>query len=44
MILFFKELISVLENLRPGFRKNHVFVLDNATWHKGGKIMKFFED
>ena len=44
MILFFTELIRILEDLRPGFRKNHVFLLDNASWHKSNKIMKFFED
>ena len=44
MILFFTELIRRLDDLRPGFRKNHVFLLDNASWHKANKIMKFFED
>ena len=44
MILFFIELIKTLENLRPGFRKDHVFVLDNASWHKSNKVLKFFKE
>ena len=44
MILFFTELIKNLENLRPSFRKDHIFLLDNASWHRSTKIMKFFED
>ena len=44
MILFFTELIRTLEKLRPGFKKDHVFVLDNASWHRSNKIMQFFKD
>ena len=44
MLLFFSELIRNLDNLRPGWRKDHVLLLDNASYHRSNKILKFFED
>ena len=44
MKLFFSELIRKLDVLRPGWKKNHVLLLDNASWHRSKKVQKYFED
>ena len=44
MILFFSELIRTLDGLRPGWKKNHILLLDGASYHRSKTILKFFED
>ena len=44
MMLFFKHLILKLDGLRQGWRRSHIILLDNATYHKSSKMLKFFED
>ena len=43
-MLFFKHLIEMLDQHRAGWRGNHVLLMDNATYHKSAKMLKFFED
>ena len=33
MGLFFKELASALDKMRPKWRNNHIVVIDNAPYH-----------
>ena len=44
MVLFFSELIRILDEQRPGFRKDHIFLIDNASYHRSNELMKFFKD
>ena len=43
LILFFQQLVIKLNELRPGWRKNHIFQLDNASYHKSESIIEYFE-
>ena len=44
MMVFFSELIRTLDKLRPGWRKNHVLLMDNASYHRSSQLLKFFKD
>ena len=44
MELFFSELIRTLDDLRPGWKKTHVLLIDGASYHRSKKILKFFEN
>ena len=44
MELFFSELIRTLDELRPGWKKDHILLLDGASYHRSKKILKFFEN
>jgi len=44
MMLFFKHLIMKLDAERPHWRRTHYLMLDNATYHKSTKMLKFFKD
>ena len=44
MLLFFKHLLLMLDDVRPGWRTSHVIMLDNATYHKSPTMLKFFEE
>ena len=44
MILFFKHLIQTLDQKSPKWRSSYYWLLDNASWHKSTKVLKFLED
>ena len=44
MELFFSELIRSLDALRPGWKRNHILVIDGASYHRSKKILTFFEN
>ena len=44
MEIFFHELLNTLDRLRPKWRKDHIFLLDNATYHKSKKMLAFFKE
>ena len=44
MELFFSELIRTLDELRPGWKKSHVLLLDGASYHRSKTILNFFRD
>ena len=44
MKLYFSELIRTLDHLRPGWKKNHILLLDGASYHRSKTIMKFYEE
>ena len=44
MIMFFSELIRTLDEQRPRWKKDHILLLDNASYHRSKKVMKFFKD
>ena len=44
MELFFSELIRKLDDLRPGWKKDHILLLDGASYHQSKHILKFFEN
>ena len=44
MILFFKHLIQKLDHERKNWRSQYFWVLDNASWHKSSKVLRFLEE
>ena len=44
MQIFFGELLKILERLRPKFKDDHIFLLDNASYHKSKKMLTFFKE
>ena len=44
MVLFFSHLILSLDKERPGWRRTHYWLLDNAPYHRSTKVLQFLED
>ena len=44
MEVFFIHLVQVLDQQRPGWRKNHVIMMDNAPYHKSNDTLRLLEN
>ena len=44
MMVFFHHLILTLDVRRPGWRRTHIIMLDNAPYHKSAKMLTFLSD
>ena len=41
--LFFTHFIHMMERKRPGWRKDHIILLDGAGYHNSSTMMQFYE-
>ena len=44
MELFFGSFIKMMDEKKPGWRKDTVLMMDNAAYHTSSTMMKFYED
>ena len=44
MALYFTHLFKKLDDSRPGWRRNHIILIDNAAYHRSAEMLQFFEE